>query len=233
MGDARYDIVFDGEMGDGQHEEQVVARLAALFKSDETRIRRLFDGDRHVVKRDVDDATAQKYLMAMARAGAIASAEARKPPQPEPDEPVDSETGWRLAPVGADLLEAEERPRIEPVVVDTSHLDLASVFSAPETRIEPLAPAPDTSGFSLAETGADLQPDRPQRPAPAAPDTSAISLAEPGGLLAEPRPQAPVAIPDTDAMSLAPVGSPLEQLTDRRPPLDPDTSGLSLADSDD
>ena len=75
MSEQRFNIVFAGELRAGQDEEAARGKLAGMFKSDAERIAKLFDGRRHVVKKNADGATAEKYVAALAKAGAIAYAE--------------------------------------------------------------------------------------------------------------------------------------------------------------
>lgn len=62
---------------------------------------------------------------------------------------------WGIAPAGADVLKPEERRQAVAVDVDTSGLDLAEPGDRLEAPKAAPPPPPDTSQFSLAETGPD------------------------------------------------------------------------------
>lgn len=70
MADARYKIVFEGELMPGAALDSVKENLARLFKSDADKIDALFSGRPVALKRDLEDGEADKYLAALQRAGA-------------------------------------------------------------------------------------------------------------------------------------------------------------------
>ena len=70
MPDARYKIVFEGELMPGAALDSVKENLARLFKSDADKIDALFNGRPVALKRDLEDGEADKYLAALQRAGA-------------------------------------------------------------------------------------------------------------------------------------------------------------------
>eukprot|EP01031_Cornospumella_fuschlensis_P005379 gene5379-6699_t len=70
MSDARYKIVFEGELMPGAALETVKENLAKLFKSDASKIDSLFGGRPVALKRDLEEVEADKYLAALQRAGA-------------------------------------------------------------------------------------------------------------------------------------------------------------------
>lgn len=73
MSDSRYTILFTGEILPGFSVDTVKANLAALFKSDSSKIEALFSGQPVPLKRNLPDAEADKYVAALQRAGAQAS----------------------------------------------------------------------------------------------------------------------------------------------------------------
>jgi len=228
MGEARFDIVFGGELLAGFAPATVAENLARLFEATPEMVARLMDGGTHTLKRNVDADTAAKYRSAMERAGARALL---RPLAPGPaDAPSAGELG--LAPSGGDLLAPHERRALAAVDVDTSHIRLASAFAAPETGQRPAPPAPDTSHLSIAPAGADLLPDRDAALPPPPPDTSAISLAEPGAQLGPQRAGPAVAVPDISHISLAAPGAPLGAPGSGRRAPAPDTGTLELAPQD-
>ena len=70
MSQARFKIVFSGELMPAAQLEVVKANLANLFKSDSTKIDSLFTSGPIALKRDLSEDEAEKYLAALQRAGA-------------------------------------------------------------------------------------------------------------------------------------------------------------------
>jgi len=69
MTEARYKIVFDGQLMPEMALETVKNNLARLFKSDQSKIDALFSGSPVALKRDLAEAEADKYLAALQQAG--------------------------------------------------------------------------------------------------------------------------------------------------------------------
>ena len=70
MSQARFKIVFSGELMPDAQLDEVKANLARLFKSDNAKINSLFSGTQVALKRDLGEDEAEKYLAALQRAGA-------------------------------------------------------------------------------------------------------------------------------------------------------------------
>lgn len=70
MSQARFKIVFSGELMPAAQLDEVKANLARLFKSDSAKIDSLFSGTPVALKRDLGEDEAEKYLAALQRAGA-------------------------------------------------------------------------------------------------------------------------------------------------------------------
>ncbi len=151
---ALFDIIFRGDIVHGHSIVDVKQRMAQLFKTDVTKIDSLFHGGAVPLKRNLDQATAEKYQAVLLKAGAqieIRAVAAAKPAvaSPEPAAPrVEAEAQARprkpspepvaalaqsavaalsLAAVGSDVLSASERHEPTPVSVDTSHLSVKSI----------------------------------------------------------------------------------------------------------
>lgn len=75
MTQARFKIVFDGQLMPDVALETAKDNLIRLFKSDATRIATLFSGNPIALKRDLPENEADKYLAALHRAGAKARKE--------------------------------------------------------------------------------------------------------------------------------------------------------------
>ncbi|MCY1397609.1 hypothetical protein D3C76_560350 [compost metagenome] len=76
MDATRYKIVFDGALMPQTPLQTAKENLARLFKSDPTKVDALFSGQPVVLKRDLSDDEAEKYLRALHNAGANARKEA-------------------------------------------------------------------------------------------------------------------------------------------------------------
>ncbi|WP_345956091.1 hypothetical protein [Pseudomonas peli] len=70
MTQARFKIVFNGELMPDVSLETAKENLARLFKSDLTRINSLFSGGNVDIKRDLSENEADQYLKALQSAGA-------------------------------------------------------------------------------------------------------------------------------------------------------------------
>lgn len=75
MSETRYKVVFDGVLVPGADLDTTKDNLAALFKSDRSKIDALFTGSAVALKRDLSDAEAQKYVDVLQRAGIQVRAE--------------------------------------------------------------------------------------------------------------------------------------------------------------
>ena len=253
--EALYDVYFKGEILEGFAEAEVKAKLAQLFKADDAKIAQLFSGKACVIKKDIDKATALKYQQAMKNAGAkpliipksddasvattvsspapapapVTAATAGQTPSPVPiTTPATGDDKWDVLPAGSDVLKPDERQAFTEANIDTSHIHMASAFAEPSVATAPPPPAPDTSHLSVAEVGADINPEVPLPVATVELDFSGISVAEPGAQLVEAKPDAPSPALDLSAISLAEPGATLGDSNKPAPPPAPDTSHLSL-----
>ena len=66
-----YKVVFSGKLAPGKSEADVAARMAALFKTTADKMLLLLKRPGTVVKKDVDLATAKKYVQAISSTGAV------------------------------------------------------------------------------------------------------------------------------------------------------------------
>ena len=71
MSQNSFEVVFSGKLVEGAVLEQVMAKVAALFKVEVAKVERLFSGATVSIKKGVDEPTAKKYQMALHKAGAI------------------------------------------------------------------------------------------------------------------------------------------------------------------
>jgi ribosomal protein L32 len=72
----RYRILFSGELRGGVDAEDAIAQLVATFEISETQARTLLlDGSRHVLRKDLDEADAQRFREALEKAGMVVQVE--------------------------------------------------------------------------------------------------------------------------------------------------------------
>jgi len=235
----RYRLVFRGEVLEGQQKADVKERLGATLKVEGARLDAMFTGKAVVIRKDADTDTAARFQIAFKRAGArlrvlpvaIEAEEPVEAPVVEaarpPMEPAaaDDPGGFRLAPVGALMI--EPRPEPVPPTVDLSHLTLASAGERLSAPVAVEAVAPDVSHLSVAAPGTTLaEPSAESAPAVEAPTWK---IAQVGSLLARRAPEVESPV-DVEALGfeLAPPGAILDDAEHAPPPPPPDTSHLKL-----
>jgi hypothetical protein len=231
MPEERFDIVFRGQLVDGQDAATVREQVGRLFKASGDQLERLFSGRPTLVKKSVDLDTAARYRLAFRQAGALveirvsdAVAEANTPPRQAPP-PVLS-----LLPPHSGSLE-DYTPRIPPPPLpDIRHLSLAPPGTLLDSPPPKAAIAIDTRALNLVAglswTLEDCQPP----PAPAAlPDLGHLALSTPGVILDRTPPPVAVSI-NTDELEV--VAGQTWSLEDcQLPPLPevlPDISSMTL-----
>ena len=60
MSDELFEVAFSGQIKEGADLEQVKAKVGTMFKADATKLGHLFSGKRMVIKKNIDQATANK-----------------------------------------------------------------------------------------------------------------------------------------------------------------------------
>lgn len=191
--DARYHIVFEGQLVGGAAREAVEANLGKLFRMPPEKVAGLFSGKRVILKRDADQATAMKFRAALKQAGALCqlvpvgeeaavpSASATEPPRPSTPAPAASLASTPTAP-GNDSHDDGDREMVGTIRTGgagfSGPFDVAPVGTdMAQERGEAAAPAPDISHLSMAPAGADLEELKPKQ-APVNPDISHLSLSD-------------------------------------------------------
>lgn len=239
MNQETYDLLFSGELVAGFELSQVKKNIQMLFRIDEAKTDLLFSGKAVTLKKGLDAEAANKYRVAMKKAGArvvVIQAEPAstphvqsKPPASSPDKPQ------RAAPGDEPL--AEPAPQRHVAGAGESRQSgggLTAAVGAPsgnEYRRKPKIEAP---GYQVAEKGADMLASEYRLPvAEIEIDTSALSVAPQEGRLVreeelERAQPVQVNIPDID---VAPVGSDVLRPNERPEVqvVDVDISRLSLA----
>lgn len=164
MSEQRYEVVFRGDVVPGQSIVEVKQRLAELFGADSARIDGMFSGRPVVIKRNLDQETAQRYQASIRKAGAVVDIRAAADTQSEPSAktasspaksapPLPDDT-VEVAPVGADVLTPEYRRDFTPAEIDTSRMTVAEpgadVLREDEKQVVPDREV-DTSHLSVAK----------------------------------------------------------------------------------
>lgn len=216
--DARYNIVFRGELVSGADPARVRANLAKLFRMEADRVEKLFAGRPVVVKKNADQATAMKTRALLKKAGAEcemqpldsggataesaassapsratfnASEPSASPAQPAP-EPAGQEDGGRAIPATGDSGTAAAAA--EPLA------GVSAEAGQPPGDMEMVGTI-RTGGtgfsgeFEVAPAGAELVHAESDE-APVAPDISHLSLAPPGTDLEQLQSDDKVKVPD-------------------------------------
>jgi hypothetical protein len=128
MAEPLFDVWFEGVVLPGYAAEDVKRELALIFKAEPSRIEALF-GARSAIKRNVDAATARRYQLVLAKAGA----------------------GVEVVPAAATTLDASEGSPTSPAALSLAEPGVTLIDA-------PAVPAPhfDLTAYSLAEPGVML-----------------------------------------------------------------------------
>lgn len=233
-----YDIIFRGDILPGQQLSDVKERLSRLFKTDPAKINALFSGAAVPLKRNLDQATAEKYRLVLKQAGAdvqVAAAGAVQNRSAPVRRAAAMTLQQRLAAQEAERARQEAEQKQAPAVQqEQARFTLAPVGTdlldaADKTEHEPVAV--DVSHISLRPAGDNLvDADELATPEPRVVETADYGLSEPGAdlLQAHERNTLPMVELELPDIELAPAGTDLGQLKGEQPPPPPDTSGLSL-----
>ena len=249
MSAPEFDVVFRGDIVIGHTLADVKLRMQQLFKTDAAKVDALFTGRPVPLKRNLDEATAQKYRDVLHKAGALVEVvPAGKFATPAaPVKPAVSATAqpavppkaavWTLAPVGTRLVDAAYRPVIQAPAIDTSHLSIrpqsGNLVDSSEKKSEPVATVA-VPQLGLAELGTDLISADEKMELPILEiDVEDWGIAELGSDLvaASERPVVATTPITVGNYGLAPAGSDLGQIKPQVKPVTPDISKLKLADS--
>ena len=172
MADELYNVIFQGKTLADADLQQVKEQLARLFKVDEEKVSKMFSGKAVVIKKSTDRATAQKYSMAMKKAGAVAQictldgkvVDFSKPEQKEEPTP---------------------QAAAEPQSVPSDALTLAAVGEQIMPPQDVVEASFNTEGMTMAPVGSDVADLEPAPPAFEA-DLSNLEMAEAGERILDP-----------------------------------------------
>ena len=110
--DKHWQVIVTNQIKPDQDRQQIIEQLAALFKTDASRMATVFNKAQTVIKDNVDEATARKYLDAISRTGADCQIinkadealpsiiEPVKPPDPGTDEGLVKRPSAQTPPAG-------------------------------------------------------------------------------------------------------------------------------------
>lgn len=190
MSDELFEVAFSGQIKDGADLEQVKAKIGAMFKADATKLAHLFSGKRMVIKKNIDQAMANKYKAALDNAGAVCeikslshNTESNLPEKTLTENQPAEIIPKPVASTSEFTGDAPAAPQTDPLGItanDISELSagLAPVGSDMQDEIKPVAePQLDISGMDVAPVGSDLgEMKKPADPPP--PNTDGLSLVE-------------------------------------------------------
>lgn len=147
MSEAKYSILFRGDLQPGYTVDDVKANFARLFKASPETVDKLFSGRPLALKKGLSQSQAAQLQATLTKLGAQSSVHAEgivEPPAPAPAPATPEPTvaakeapsaslgantgastgGLSLAPMDGNLLKEHERTKVEPVQVPVSHLSL-------------------------------------------------------------------------------------------------------------
>lgn len=186
MAKGSYQIVFSGKTFEHADLDMVKNNLGNVFSLSAERIEKLFSGQRLVLKKDIDQATAERYKATLQRAGALCEIE---------DLAALEETKHEIIQV----TQAKAQ-------IDDTEMSVAEPGSQIGAHHEPVAADIDISAFDMAEPGITLA--EPEYVAEANIDTGEMNMFDVGVALAEP-PIFTEAHIDTSNLDMADAGASL------------------------
>lgn len=225
----QYDIIFKGEVVEGVALDNAKKQLSALFNIDAEKVERLFTGKPIALKKGLAFAVANKYRVAIKKAGAVvdvveckasgetsadhtnepnktqAAGSSQKPSvknQASVEKTVNKPT-LTVQAVGASL--TDEPSADMPADVDVSHISLREAQGTlvdESEKAQKKAVVVDISALSMGDVGEDvLQPDERMQPVKNNVDVSHLRVADDSEPLQKPREDKTVA-PDTAHLKL-------------------------------
>ena len=190
MSDQLFEVAFSGQIIEGANLEEVKVNIGKMFNADDAKLAQLFSGKRIVIKKNIDQATAAKYKVALNRAGAECEINSPGGETPAAATPAVSpaKPAAGAAPVSQEYEsnydgEATPPPHTDPLGITGDQIeDLAASIAPVGSELrddykEPEEPNIDITGFDIAPVGSDLS-DGKKEPEPPPPDISGITLAD-------------------------------------------------------
>jgi hypothetical protein len=233
MSEERFDLIFSGELVTGFDLAQVKKNVQALFRIDEAKVNVLFSGKPIPLRKGLDADSANKYRVAMKKAGARVDVVISRDPAPAvpPAQTKDASKAIQEAAPSAAAGQfttvlgaqpAAPRAAREPIKApDFGVAPAGSVLLKPEERVEVEAREVDISHLSVApQTGNLLSEEELERPPGIEITVPELDLAAVGSdlLLPEERETPVPVVVDISGLSL---GKPGERLAPPSPPPPP------------
>ncbi len=233
MADEKYNLVFRGELVRGADPEQARRNIGQLFKVSEAQVNALFSGKPVVLKKNLDFATANKYRVAIKKAGCRVDLDEQQSAKPAPAQGGKAVFAVPDGPAAAPQAAAPAPKAPEPAEPATPRPQVNA--DAPPPPPLPEVEEVDAAEFDLAPTGSTLLSDNEREPVQAVSvDVSGYTVRELEGELLDDSEKTPFVERQihVDA-SLAPVGADVLQDSEREQvdPVSVDISGLSVADA--
>lgn len=173
MSDDKFEVAFSGEIIQGADLEQVKARVGQMFKADGAKLIHLFSGKRVVIKKDIDQQTAEKYKAALNKAGALCevknvssvAVEQAAPQAVEASVTGNIKVTAVEVPEGAPLAPDTDPLHINAEDIDELSLTVALAGSDMQDEIKQMAePDLDISGLDMAPAGSDISDKKEEKP---------------------------------------------------------------------
>ena len=190
MSNQLFEVAFAGQIREGANVEEVRARVGKIFKADGAKLAHLFSGQRIVIKKSVDQATAEKYKAALNHAGAECEikllgddAPAARSESAVPEVPLAAATSVSQEIETNYDGEVEPPPQTDPLGITGDQIEELSVSIAPvgselqDDHQEQEEPDIDITGFEIAPVGSELGTTKKEADPPP-PDTTGITMAE-------------------------------------------------------
>ncbi|NOY68044.1 MAG: hypothetical protein GXP53_00920 [Deltaproteobacteria bacterium] len=154
MAENEFSVVYTGRIAEGENLDNVKKRLSRLFKKPEPVIDRLLKPNGSVIKKGIDKKTAEKYLKAIEKTGALCKIE---PGEPEHDETPPAEPERRAEPrvVVIPLMKKGDERFSPRQAAGISGRDKAIIIKADEDRAVAYSGIKAIAAFERAESNED------------------------------------------------------------------------------
>jgi len=227
MSDQKFQILVNGTLAEGAQIDQVKHNIATLFKTSLDKVEPMFSGQKLAIKKDLDQQTAQKYKVAINKAGlAVAIVPMKDASQTSNEDNTRSDTSLNNAMLAATGSIIDNTPAVPVPDIDTSDLVIGPVGEQLIESVEIPDADIDISQLSMGMPGENVvEPDVIDAPDI---DVSNLSIGEIGEDVTEYE-----VVPDADIdisrLSMSEVGADVSE-PEEIPPADIDISKLSLDD---
>ena len=178
MANELFNIVFQGKIQPDCELSQVKEQLGRLFNVGDDKLNMMFSGKPVVIKKSADRATAQKFLQAMKKAGAVAHAVTTD------GKPVDLFSSEQAAPTPQQQ-QPKPAPETTPTTSSEGGLTLAAVGEQIIPTQEFVEGSFNTEGMTMAPPGSDVTDPEPPPP-PFEANLSDLDMAEAGEQILDP-----------------------------------------------